>query len=171
MKKMMEIRTARDIVIDYLDDAIAAEKNFETQLQEFAKNAQKWEICDVLERHAEETRLQHSLLAERLSALGGVPSGMSRFLSCIFNLRPRFAEATHSGGECQTQDLMLAYIFENSKVAMYEALAVAASAAGDAETEALARRIQERERQVAGKLWEFIAPAARESVLVENAVD
>lgn len=164
-------RTAHDIVMDYLDRAIAAEKSFEMQLQGFARNAQKWETLDLFQRHAEETRLHYQMLTDRLSALGAVPSGLRSFLCGIFNTEAQLSAAGHSDEECQTQDLVVAYSFENSKIAMYEALAGAAAAAGDAETERLARRIQERGRQTAARLWEFIAPAARDSIVLEKAAD
>jgi ferritin-like metal-binding protein YciE len=60
---------------------------------------------------------------------------------------------------------MIAYAVENSEVAMYEALATAAAAAGDVETERLAREIQQEEQRTAQKVWDMIAPMARESFL------
>jgi ferritin-like metal-binding protein YciE len=52
---------------------------------------------------------------------------------------------------------------ENAEVAMYEALATVAQAAGDFGTEQLARAIQQEERETAEKVWRHIPVAAREA--------
>ena len=75
------------------------------------------------------------------------------------------AQLGHDEAEKGTQDLIMAYAVEHSEIAMYEALAVAASAAGDTETERLAREIQQEERRAAEKVWALISPSARDSFL------
>ena len=46
----------------YLEDAIAAEKSFETQLEGFAKEASLPEVKNMFQQHAAETRTQYQLL-------------------------------------------------------------------------------------------------------------
>lgn len=58
---------------------------------------------------------------------------------------------------------MIAYSVENSEIAMYESLATAAQAAGDSLTERLARQIQSEEKATAEKVWNLIAPVARDA--------
>lgn len=158
----METRDAVEVIKGYLQDAIAAEKSFETQLREFAKDAQQEpEIRQLFEQHAEETRSQHQALTERLRELGGTPSNAKSALADLFTAAPGVAQAGHARNEKITQDLMMAFAVENSEVAMYESLATVASAAGDGATEILARRIQNQERATAEKVWQRIAPAAR----------
>lgn len=158
----METRDAVEVIKDYLRDAIAAEKSFETQLRAFAKNAQNEpEIRQLFEQHADETRGQYQQLTERLQELGGSPSNVKSLLAHMFNAAPGVAQTGHKDGEKITQDLMIAFAVENSEVAMYESLATVASAAGDGATEVLARRIQHQERATAEKVWQKIAPAAR----------
>ena len=147
----------------YLEDAIAAEKSFETQLEGFAKEASLPDVQRMFQQHAGETRTQYELLTSRLEALGGSTSGIKSFLAHLFNSAPKVAQAGHEEEERTTQDLMMAFAVENAEVAMYEALFVAAEMAGDAETAALARRIQAQEQETADKVWKVIAPSATQA--------
>ena len=58
---------------------------------------------------------------------------------------------------------MMAFAVENSELAMYEALASVAEAAGDSDTSALARSIQQEERATAEKIWRLLPEAALEA--------
>ena len=158
-----------EIIKDYLEDAIAAEKSFETQLRGFAKDADDPDVKSLFEQHAGETRGQYEALTERLKALGGSPSTTKSFLAHMFNMAPTTAQIGHEEQEKVTQDLMMAFAVENSECAMYEALAVAASEAGDSQTESLARRIQSQERATAEKVWQRIAPQARRALHMRQA--
>ncbi len=158
----METRDTVEVIKDYLQDAIAAEKSFETQLRAFAQASQnEHDIRQLFEQHADETRSQHQALTERLYELGGSPSGCKSPLARMFNMAPGVAQTGRDHGAKITQNLMIAFAVENSEVAMYESLATVASAAGDGPTEVLARRIQAQERATAEKVWQRIAPAAR----------
>lgn len=168
------MQTQNEILKRYLEDAIAAEKSFETQLQGFSKEGEDAEVQALFAQHAEETRLQYERLTARLESLGGGVSGMKSFLAHIFNMTPKTAQIGHEKEERTTQNLMMAYAVENSELAMYEALATAAEAAGDLQTEQLAREIQEQESETAEKVWQFIAPCARtafERLTTETELD
>ena len=147
----------------YLEDAIAAEKSFETQLRGFAKEATFDEARGLFEQHADETKRQYEDLTARLDALGGSTSTLRSFLAHVFNSAPKMAQLGHEDEERTTQDLMMAFAVENAEVAMYEALIVAAETVGDDATAELARRIQAQERATADKVWSAIAPSALES--------
>jgi len=144
----------------YLEDAIAAEKSFETQLTGFAKEASLPKIRGLFEQHAQETREQYESLRARLDALGGSTSTLKSILAHLFGTAPKAAQVAHEEEERTTQNLMIAFAVENAEVAMYEALKVAAETAGDEETAALAIRIQGQERATAAKIWPEIGPAA-----------
>jgi len=154
-----------DVIRRYLQDAIAAEKAFETQLRTFAKETDQGAVRQLFEMHADETRRQHELLTARLEALGGSSSGLKTFFANLFGNAPKLGQIGHDEAEKGTQDLIAAYAVENSEIAMYEALATAAAAAGDTPTEQLAREIQQEERRAAEKVWDLIAPSARDSFL------
>jgi len=158
-----EVKNMHQPINRYLEDAIAAEKSFETQLRGFAKEATLDEARSLFEQHAEETKRQHENLTARLEALGGSTSSLKSFLAHMFNSAPKIAQTGHNDEERTTQDLMMAYAVENAEVAMYEALVIAAETVGDDATADLARRIQAEERATAEKVWSAIAPSAIES--------
>ncbi len=60
-------------------------------------------------------------------------------------------------------DLLIALAVENCEIAMYEALAVASAAAGDTQTEHLAREIQQKKHAAAQTVWDLITPSARDA--------
>ena len=167
----MATETPKDIIKRYIDDAIAAEKSFETQLRAFAKEGNNQQVRRMFETHADETRQQYEKLTARLEQLGGSPSTTKSIMAHIFNMTPSSAKLGHREEERVTQNLMMAYAVENSEVGMYESLITAAEAAGDAETAQLARTIQKQERDTAEKVWSQIGPCARaafESLTMER---
>ncbi len=155
--------TSTDVIKRYLEDAIAAEKSFETQLQGFANEGDDAAAKAAFHQHALETRNQYERLTARLEALGGSASTTKSFLAHMFSLTPKAASLGHEKEERTTQNLMIAFAVENSEMAMYQALISAAEAAGDTETVALARSIQAQEKQTADKVWSLITPAAVDS--------
>lgn len=159
----MATRSSRDVIIRYLQDAIAAERNFESQLRTFAKIGDQPDVKRLFEQHAEETKHQHERLTGRLSALGETPSTIKSFMAHLFGMAPAAAEIGHEAHEKVVQNLVIVYSVENSEVAMYEALSVVAAAAGDVETERLARDIQAEERATVEKVWNALPQCARES--------
>ncbi len=155
--------TSIDVIKRYLEDAIAAERSFETQLDGFSKEGDDTAAQALFRQHAVETKRQHERLTARLEALGGSPSGTKSFLAHVFGLSPKAAQIGHEKEERTTQNLMMAFAVENSELAMYESLAVVADAAGDAQTAALAREIQAEEKATAEKVWKHLPVAAAES--------
>ena len=152
--------TSNDVIKRYLEDAIAAEKSFETQLQGFSKEGDDEVVKSTFQQHALETRTQYDRLTARLEALGGSTSTAKSILAHIFNLTPKAAQIGHEKEERTTQNLMMAFAVENSECAMYESLAAVAEAAGDTQTASLARQIQAEEKATAEKVWRLLSPAA-----------
>src|ERR1700685_1481563 len=152
--------TSADVIKHYLDDAIAAEKSFEAQLQGFAKEAEDPAAQALFHQHALETRSQYEKLTARLEALGGSTSTAKSIWAHIFGLGSKTAQVEQEKQERTTQDLTIAYAIENSEVAMYESLIAMSEAAGDFETGTLAREIQAQEKDTADKIWNLIPSAA-----------
>jgi ferritin-like metal-binding protein YciE len=159
----MAQQTPNDVICRYLEDAIAAEKNFENTLRANAKEAEYAECRALFEQHAEETHSQWQRLETRLRELGGKPSGVKSFLAHMFGMAPKTAQLGHDDAEKTTQDLVMAYSVEASEMAMYEALIAACEEAGDAITAQLARDIQAEERRTAELIWSHIDSVARSS--------
>jgi len=147
----------------YLEDAIAAESNFETQLRAMSKEGDNAAAKLAFAQHAEETKSQRLRLMVRLQEMGGSPSGFKAVVAHLFNFAPKAAQLGHDQSEISAQNLIIGYAVENSEIAMYEALAATAAAAGDLQTEQLAREIQEEERRAAKMIWHLIAPCSQES--------
>lgn len=152
--------TSTDVIKRYLEDAIAAEKGFETQLEAFANEGDDAAVKEVFRQHALETRNQWVQLTARLEALGGSASVVKSFLAQVFGLSPKTAQLGHDKEERTSQNLIIAYAVENSEIAMYESLAAAAEAAGDNQTASLAHQIQAEEKRAADKIWSLIPAAA-----------
>jgi ferritin-like metal-binding protein YciE len=157
-------KSAQEVVARYLEDAIAAEKSFETQLIGFSKESDDTTVQALFQQHAGETKQQYASLTQRLEELGGSTSSIKSFLAHMFNLAPKIAQIGHDKYERQTQNLMMAYAVENAEVAMYESLARVAQLAGDSRTQDLAVQIQQQEKQTAGRVWPQIASAARRAL-------
>jgi ferritin-like metal-binding protein YciE len=155
--------TSADVIKRYLEDAIAAEKSFETQLQGFATEGDNAAAKAAFHQHALETKQQYERLTARLESLGGSPSTAKSFLAHVFGLSPKSAQLGHEKEERTTQNLMMAFAVENSELAMYESLATVAEAAGDTQTAALAREIQQQEKTTAEKIWKLLPTAALEA--------
>lgn len=145
-----------DVIRRYLEEAIAAEQSLETQLRGFAQQGDDDEVQAAFLAHAEETRVHAQQLVSRLEALGGSASAGKNFLARLFSFTAKTAQLGHSPGEELLGNLIAAFTAAQSECAMYEALANVADAAGDPETEAVAREIQSHERATAEKLWHFI---------------
>jgi ferritin-like metal-binding protein YciE len=159
----MSQQSPNDVICRYLEDAIAAERNFENTLHANAKEAANDypAVQALFEQHADETKLQYQRLEARLEALGGKPSGVKSFLAHLFGMAPKTAQIGHDNAERATQDLMMAFAVENSEIAMYEAMICACEEAGDEVTAQLARDIQAEERKAAELVWAQIDPVAR----------
>lgn len=155
--------TSTDVIKRYLEDAIAAEKSFETQLQGFSKEGDNEAAKSAFAQHAVETKNQYERLTARLEALGGSTSTAKSILAHVFGLSPKAAQIGHEKEERTTQNLMMAFAVENSEMAMYQAMISVAEAAGDTTTAALAREIQAEEKRTADKVWSLLSPAAVEA--------
>ncbi len=152
--------TSTESIRAYLEDAIAAEKSFETQLRDFAKEGSSDQSQQLFLQHADETRVQYQRLSERLKELGGEPSGAKSFLAHLVGMSPKLAQMGHDVMDRLTQNLIIAYSVENCEIAMYEALIAVAEEAGDPATAQLARSIQAEERATAEKVWQRLPATA-----------
>ena len=153
-----------ELIRTYVQDAIAAEKSFETQLHGFSKEGDDRAVQALFEEHAEETKSQYEALTARLEALGGSTSTFKSFMAHMFNFAPKIAQIGYDDEERTTQNLMMAFAVENAEVAMYECLAESCRLAGDAETGNLALEIQQQEKATAEKVWRRIGPKAEQAI-------
>ncbi len=76
-------------MLRYLEDAIAAEKSFETQLLGFSKEVENTAVEVMFRQHAEETKVQYTGLTQRIEQLGGSTSTLKGFLAKVFGVAPK----------------------------------------------------------------------------------
>lgn len=153
--------STEEVLQRYLQDAIAAERSFATQLEAFSREGDDADVQDAFAAHARETKLHGDRLAARLQQLGASASTAKGWLAHLFGMSPKAVQLTHTPEERLAQNLVMAYAIESSECAMYEALANVARAAGDGLTERLAREIQEEEQRAAERIWSFIPSRAK----------
>ncbi len=160
----MTISSSTELIQRYLQDAIAAEKSFESQLRSMAKEGDDPNVQQLFAQHADETRSQHERLTARLEALGGSPSTIKSIWAHVFGMLPKGASIGQAEEDKNTQNLVICYAIEHSEVAMYEALKVSCETVGDHQTATLAQSIQREEQTTAEKIWNHISPTCVSAV-------
>ena len=168
----MATETPQQVVFRYVQDCEAAERLFHHSLETFAHTGEQNQIKHLFERAATRAKTQHRRLEQRLRELGGEPSGGKSLLAHFLGLSPTVAQIGHEPAEKNTQHLMICIAAASAEMAMYEALAVVANAAGDKQTESLARELQSEERDDYNQLWKNLktsAEAAFQVVLERKA--
>jgi ferritin-like metal-binding protein YciE len=160
----MTTTSSSELIRRYLQDAIASEKAFESQLRGMAEGGDNPQVREIFESHAEETRGQHNRLVSRLQVLGESPSTAKSIMAHLFGAIPKVGHIGQRKEERSIQNLILAYAIEQSEVAAYEALKVAAEAVGDIPTANLAEEIQREEQMAAQRIWNLLPATSRLSV-------
>ena len=151
---------ARQTLRAYLEDVVAAERNFEDILTTFSKAGEQLEVQQAFATMAKKARTQHERVAARLEAIGGSPSTGKSLLAHALGFAPSLAQIGHKPAEINTQHLMMCSAAAAAEMAMYESLAIAAREAGDAETEQLARQLQQEEREDYDIAWALLPESA-----------
>lgn len=153
--------TSQELLLTYLQDAEAAERNFEDALATFSRTGEQNEVKRLFEMASRRAKTQHERLEARLRALGGQPSAVKSMLAHFLTFSPATAQIGHEGVEKNTQNLIMCIAAASAEMAMYESLATVAAAAGDTETEQLARELQAEEKDDYGKSWALLPASAR----------
>ncbi|HET8608092.1 MAG TPA: DUF892 family protein [Gaiellaceae bacterium] len=137
----------REDLRKYLADAHAIEQQAVDLLQRGQELAGDERVAEVYEEHLAETREHAELVAERLRALGGDPSGLK---DAALRLGALEWGAFFQGHPDTPGKLAaFAYAFEHLEIGGYEQLKRVARKAGDTETEEAAERILAQERAAA----------------------
>ncbi len=155
--------TSNEVIVRYLEDVIAAEKNFEDQLAALAKMGDQGYVRELFSEFSAGAERQRGLLTERLRALGGSPSTAKSFLAHFLAFSPMLAQTGQDAEEKSTQHLIMVIAAAGAEMAMYEALATVAAEAGDGVTERLARDMQDHERSDRERAWNLLATSASQA--------
>ena len=153
--------TAKEVIVRYLEDAEAAERNFEDTLMTFASTGDQNAVKSMFEAASRKAKTQHERLEARLRELGGSPSTAKSILAHLLAMSPTMAQIGHEGAEKNTQHLIACIAAASAEMAMYESLASVAAAAGDTQTESLARELQKEEKDDYDQSWALLQSSAR----------
>jgi ferritin-like metal-binding protein YciE len=155
--------TSQDVIVTYIQDAEAAERNFEDALATFAKTGEQEQVKSFFQRASAQAKTQHERLEARLRELGGSPSATKSILAHMLSFSTTAAQLGQDPAEKNTQHLIMCVGAAAAEMAMYESLAAVAGTAGDAITERLARELQAEEKSDFDRAWELLAPSAEDS--------
>lgn len=152
--------TSQKLIQTYLQDAEAAERNFEDALATFAKTGEQEEVKRFFARASAIAKTQHERLEKRLRELGGAPSTAKSFVAHVLAFSTTAAQIGQDLAEKNTQNLIMCIAAAAAEMAMYESLALVAAAAGDTATEKLARELQTEEKEDYDKSWALLSSSA-----------
>jgi ferritin-like metal-binding protein YciE len=155
--------TSQEVITKYIEDAEAAERNFEDTLGTFGKAGEQNEVKSFFAWASGKAKTQHERLETRLRELGGSPSTAKSFLAHILSFSTTAAQIGHEPVEKNTQHLIMCVGAAAAEMAMYEALATVAAVAGDLTTERLARELQAEEKDDYEKAWKLLAWSAEDA--------
>ncbi len=150
------VRSSRELIGQYLREAISAEEKIGTQLRKFAADSDDEDVQASFALCADEAAGHVTLLSARLQEFGSALSDSSSPLTSLSNLVPRLASIGAIIEERTLQNLLIAYTIEAGECAFYEALATVAQAAGELPLAVLARQIQAEKQHAAETFVHFI---------------
>jgi ferritin-like metal-binding protein YciE len=162
--------TAQVRINRYIEDAIAAERNFEDALHSFGETGVQERLKQLLAKAGDRARTQHERLTRLLEKRGGKPSEAKSVLAHMLAFSPLTAQIGHDPAEKNTQHLIVTYGAAAAETAMYESLAAAAEQTGDTDVVALARQLQSEERDDAEQVWPLLQPSATDAFQREVAM-
>jgi ferritin-like metal-binding protein YciE len=140
----------RERLVAYLADAHAIEAQAVQLLAKGPRAAGDPELARLYSEHLDETRIQQTLVRERLEAHGGKPSLLKDAAMRLGALNWGFFFQAHP--DTPGKLAAFAYAFEHLEVAAYEELRRVAERVRDEKTVAVADRIIGEERAAADKL-------------------
>lgn len=153
--------TVRGRIKNYIEDAIAAERNLEHALHAFGNIGVQEPVQVLLCAAGDKAQTQHQRLIALLEQRGGSPSTAKSALAQMLAFSPLTTPDGHEPGEKNTEHLIVTYAATAAERAMYEVLAESATEAGDTAAALLARQLQLEEADDAKKVWLLLRPSAR----------
>jgi len=158
-----------DRINRYIEDTIAAERNFENALASFSKSGAQQSVQRMFSSASAKAKTQHERLTALLKRRGGTPSEAKTVLAEMLAFTPLTAQLGQGAGEKNAQHLIVTFGAAAAEMAMYESLAVAAAQEGDTEAVTLARTLQSEEKDDYDQVWAILRPSSREAFEAEVA--
>jgi hypothetical protein len=148
--------TALEVIAEYLNQAISAERSFESHFRSCSKDGDDADVQTFFEVSADRASFNAEALATRLSALNAAEHQGSHILGDLLAMGPKLAQTGHIAEERITQNLIQGFALSKSACAMYLALQSAARVARDEQTGELAVRLGSEAEATAGQFWHFL---------------
>ena len=155
--------TNQTMIATYIQDAEAAERNFEDALATFGNTGEQGAVMSFFQWASAKAKTQHERLEARLRDLGSSRSAAKSILAHVLAFSTTTAQIGQDPAEKNTQHLIICVGAAAAEMAMYESLATVAATAGDMVTEQLARELQAEEKDDFDRAWVLLAPSARDS--------
>jgi ferritin-like metal-binding protein YciE len=160
----MTPNSLQEQLIKYLTDAHSIEQQALVQMKVAPKIAGDDEIAAIFEQHLTETEDHEHLVRERLEALGASKSLIKDIAGMVTGMG--FGLFAKLQPDTPGKLIAHAFSYEHMELAAYDMMARVADRAGDTETAAMARRIEEQERamgeRVAGMFDRAVEASLRE---------
>jgi len=150
------LSTALEVIAQYLNQAISAERSFETQFRSCAKDGDDAEVQSFFAASADRASVHAQALGTRLSALNATEHASSHLIGELLSMAPKLGQTGHTAEERIAQNLTQGFAVSRSACAMYLALASAARAARDEQTQELAGRLGSEAEGAAEQFWHFL---------------
>jgi ferritin-like metal-binding protein YciE len=122
--------TSQELISKYIQDAEAAERNFEDTLSSFGKTGEQGPVMSFFQWASAKAKTQHERLEARLRALGSSPVNHQEHPCSRLGIFDNCGSNGHEPAEKNTQHLIMCIGAAASEMAMYESLATVAAAAG-----------------------------------------
>jgi ferritin-like metal-binding protein YciE len=142
---------SRDLVLAWLNDALAMENALTAVLQHRIKDAKDFPAVEKMDReHLAETMHHADLVKQCIARLGAKPSTAKSLFGTVFGMMQ--APMTAPFKDEVVKNCLIDHAAEQFEVASYWALIAAASELGDTETVAVCTQIMEEDRAMAERI-------------------
>jgi len=148
--------TSLEVIAEYLNDSISAERSFETQFRSCSKDGDDSEVQSYFESSAARAAAHTQALENRLSALNATEHRGSSLIAEVLAMAPKAAQMGHIAEERIAQNLIKGFSLSKSACAMYRALHSVALLARDEQTAELASQLALEEESAAEQFWHYL---------------
>jgi ferritin-like metal-binding protein YciE len=157
------------VIAEYLQHSVSAERSFETQFRSCSKDGDDSEVQNYFETSARRAAEHIQILETRLTSLNATEQRSTNFFAELLAMAPKAAQLGHTAEERIAQNLIKGFSITKSACAMYLALKSAAGAAGDEQTAELAGRLAAEGETAAEGFWHFIPSRSKIAYNVSTA--
>jgi ferritin-like metal-binding protein YciE len=155
MAHEVQARTSQDLVLAWLNDALAMENALAAVLQHRIKDAKDFPAVQKADReHLAETLRHADLVKQTIARLGSKPSTAKSLFGTVFGMMQ--APMTGLYKDEVVKNCLIDHAAEQFEVASYMALIDAANAIGDTETAAICEQIRAEDEAMAARILSLL---------------